>query len=433
MRFISFWRKTKNTGICMFIEATRGGSGMRSIAPYKSSISMFKEEIFKEFEKIFDVGILVLGDWTSRFEQEFSGAHGRRFGVAVTSDTAALEASLLMLKDFYKLKRLIVLMPDTAFFGCANVVFRLGGDVVPIPVEIENGIMPTLEQLKRCAIWASRRSDSAPDDLIYMAVYTAGMVARDMIEQIEWCRKNGIKVLEDCAHTHGATYSDGKLAGSYGDVATFSFYATKMVHSGEGGMVLVDNPDWDRWLRTYRNYGKTWGEGADPIFQDVSVIGYNWRMTELQAAIGMVLWRNYQKIYSERQRVERIYDSFFNNGNGRAERLVIKNAGLLRPNLYRYIVLVDGLETEEQNHRLYRELESRGVRLQAKCNSKPLTEIELFKDKLAFYPEAFVYTKESLRYSLSHLCLPIYPLLSDDEAEYIAETVNRVVKYGGWR
>jgi dTDP-4-amino-4,6-dideoxygalactose transaminase len=426
-------RRRRSTEIGIFIKQQNGGIVMKSILPYKSSISLFKEEIFKEFEEIFDVGILVLGDWTKKFEQEFSGSHGRRFGVAVTSDTAALEAALLMLKDYSKLKKLIVLMPDTAFFGCANVVFRLGGDVVPIPVEIGNGIMPTLEQLERCAIWVSRKSDCDPEELIYMAVYTAGMVARDMIEQIDWCRKKGIKVLEDCAHTHGATYSDGKLAGSYGDVATFSFYATKMVHSGEGGMVLVDNPDWDRWLRTYRNYGKTWGEGADPIFQDVSVIGYNWRMTELQAAIGMVLWRNYQKIYSERQRVERIYDSFFNNGNGRAKRLVIKNAGLLRPNLYKYIVLVDGLETEEQNHRLYRELEEKGVRLQTKCNPKPISESGLFRDRVIFYPEAFEYPKESLSYSLCHLCLPIYPLLSNEEAQYVAESVSQVVESGKWR
>jgi len=406
---------------------------MQKILPYKSSISLFKEEIFEEFEKIFDVGILVLGDWTERFEKEFSGSHGRRFGVAVTSDTAALEASLLMLKDFYKLERLIVLMPDTAFFGCANVVFRLGGSVVPIPVEVENGIMPTLKQLEEAVDWLKKWEFIKPDELIYMAVYTAGMVARDMIEQIEWCRLKGIKVLEDCAHTHGATYSDGKFAGSYGDVATFSFYSTKIVHSGEGGMVLVDDPDWDRWLRTYRNYGKTWGEGADSIFQDVSVIGYNWRMTELQAAIGMVVWRNYQKIYSERQRVEKIYDSYFNKGDGKAKRLVIKNAGLLRPNLYKYIVLVDGLETEEQNHRLYKELEEKGIRLQTKCNPKPLTETELFKDKFIFYFEAFRYPKESLRYSLGHICLPIYPLLSNEEAEYVAESVSQVIEAGKWR
>ncbi|MEM2946764.1 MAG: DegT/DnrJ/EryC1/StrS family aminotransferase, partial [Candidatus Bathyarchaeia archaeon] len=188
-----------------------------------------------------------------------------------------------------------------------------------------------------------------------------------------------------------------------------------------------------RWLRTYRNYGKTWGPEADPVFQDVSMIGYNWRMTEFQAAVGRVLWRNYRKIYEERQRVERIYDKFFNNGNPVAKRLIVKDAGMLKPNLYRYIVMVDGLEAEEQNHRLYGELEQRGIRLQAKCNSRPISETKLFKNRLVYYPESFSEEKESSKYCNGHICLPIYPLLTDEEAVYIAENVMDVVENGNWR
>lgn len=406
---------------------------METIAPYKSSVGMFKEEILREFESVIELGILVLGDQTKRFEEEFALSHERMFGIAVNSDTAALEAALALLKDLEKLSNLVVLMPDTAFFGCANVVFRLGGRVVPVPVTIENGIMPTLGQLKDAVGWVEAEMDIPADKLVYMAVYTGGTVGRDSMEQISWCRGKGIKVIEDCAHAHGATYTDGNLAGHYGDISTFSFYATKMIHSGEGGMLLVDNPQWDRWLRTYRNYGKTWGPDADPVFQDVSVIGYNWRMTEFQAALGRIMWRNYPQIYKGRRKVEKVYDNFIGQSDGRIRRLIINNVGLLMQNLYRYIVMVDGLETEEQNHKLYEQLESKGVRLQAKCNSKPLTETNLFKNLLVFYPEAFSFPKEALSYSMGHLCLPIYPTLTEEEALRIAETVVEVVQSNTWK
>lgn len=409
------------------------------ILPYRVSTGPYKTEILRAFESVLDSGMFVLGDWTEKFEKIFAESHGRRYGVAVTSDTAALEAALLMLEpqrndNFVRnaVTEKVVLMPDTAFYGCANVVFRLNGKVLPVDVTVTNGLMPTLDQLKAAVAWTGR----SPKELVYMAVYTAGTAAADAIETLSWCKEQGIPVVEDAAHCHGALYTDGKLVGSYGDVATFSFYATKMIHSGEGGMLLLDSPEQAQWLRSYRNYGKLWGPNADPVFTDVAMLGSNWRMTEFQAALGAILWLHYEEIRKARAGVEAIYDRFFHPITGAwrecVQRLLVLN-GKLKPNLYRYIVMVDGLETAEQNRKLYALLKKQGVLLQAKCNSMPLVRHSVLKDKVIPYPPSLSPQSEASRYCLGHLCLPIYPSLSEIDASYVAETLVTVVEKGEWR
>jgi perosamine synthetase len=406
------------------------------IPPYKVATGPFRKQILREFQEVLESGMFILGDKTDEFEKTFAASHYRKHGVAVNSDTAALEAALLMLnrKNFSmsSLVGKVVLMPDTAFFGCANVVARFGGMVLPVPVSIENGIMPTLEQLQTTVKWF--RDISALEIMAYMCVYTAGTVGKDAIACIQWCKEQGIPVIEDAAHCHGATYTDGLLVGHHGDIATYSFYATKMIHSGEGGMLLVDDDEQAEWLRTYRNYGKVWGPGSDPVFADCSMVGYNWRMTEFQAALGRILWEHYQEIYDARRIVEKMYDEFFHPDvfPKEVERLLVQEGGL-SPNLYRYIVLVNGLTTVEQNHKLYALLKEKGIILQAKCNSKPLTEHTYLAGHLLPTPHAILAPYEASRYCMQHLCLPIYPSLMAKEAQYIAATVTQVVEEGAWK
>ncbi len=401
---------------------------------------MFEDEILLHLKKVLQSGMFVLGEYTEQFEKTFAASHGRKHGIAVNSDTSALEAALCWLNfktgTTIGVHQLIgaVLMPDSAFFGCANVVARLSGRVLTIPITISNGTLPTLEQLQTAVDWCKR---SRTPIAAYMSVYNAGTVGRDTLECLIFCQDQGIPVIEDAAHCHGAKYSTGEMVGHYGDLATYSFYATKMVHSGEGGMILTDDDDAAHWLRTYRNYGKTWGPGADPVFADSDMVGYNWRMTEFQAAIGLTLWKNYAKIYDERHRVEQIYDEYFlpsgsRFGEAQVDRLIVK-CNELRPNLYRYIVMVDGLLSREQNHELYALLRERLVILQAKCNSLPVSLHKALHRFILPYQPAIAAPFEALSYCMSHLCLPIYPTLSSEDAAYIAETVVDVLNKGKWR
>jgi len=408
------------------------------IVPYKIALEMFKDEVMKAFEEVIDSGMLILGEKTRKFEEIFSASHERKHGIAVNSDTSALEAALIALSwkldgmpsdkhAIYDLSDTVVLMPDTAFYGCVNVALRLGAKVITVPSKVLNGVMCTVDQV----VDTFKSFGLGSKKTIFMAVYTAGTTGADSVELIRLLRDMGVPTVEDCAHAHGAKYSDGRLAGSEGDIATFSFYATKMIHSGEGGMLLVDDDDVAEFLRTYRNYGKD--PNGDPIFADSAIIGYNWRMTEFQAAIGSILWENYDKVYRERKKIADVYDHFFRSAGGHTDRLVYRllvKSGKLEPNLYRYIVMVPGLRSHADNEKVYGALKARGILLQAKCNSKPLWRFRVFENHPNFFgylPSGGLLGSDAESYSISHLCLPIYPTMSEDEAEKVAASLLEVV------
>jgi dTDP-4-amino-4,6-dideoxygalactose transaminase len=119
-----------------------------------------------------------------------------------------------------------------------------------------------IDQYKPAAVWI---------------VHIGGHIAFQIEEISRLCKEKGIVLLEDCAHAHGASWS-GRKAGAWGDAGIYSFYATKTVTTGEGGMLVSDNKDLLEFAKKYRNYGKF----------DYVVEGLNYRINEFSAAIGAV-------------------------------------------------------------------------------------------------------------------------------------------------
>jgi dTDP-4-amino-4,6-dideoxygalactose transaminase len=108
-------------------------------------------------------------------------------------------------------------------------------------------------------------------------VHIGGHIAFQIEEISKFCRDNGIMLLEDCAHAHGASWN-GKKAGSWGDAGVYSFYATKTISTGEGGMLVTKNKGLVEFAKKYRNYGKF----------EYKVEGLNYRINEFTAALGCV-------------------------------------------------------------------------------------------------------------------------------------------------
>lgn len=400
---------------------------MKCLKPYRVATDKYEEEILHAFKDVLQSGMFVLGDWTKEFENSFAESHGRGFGIAVNSDTAALEMALTYLKEKKGLER--VLLPDTAFFGCVNVVLRLGLHPIIVPTTLHNGVMPTLAQLTSVLerLPKVQRARAA-----YMAVYTAGTVGVDAVEQIDLCDRYGVPVIEDCAHCHGATYMDGRLVGSHGHISTFSFYATKLIHTGEGGILLCDDQDMRDWMATYRNYGKAWGPMEDPVFARPDLIGYNWRMTEFQAAIGVILWRNREEIIRDRSVSATVYDAVCKDVSLRKliYRLPVDGSekGKLQANLYKYIVIVPPLKTVEDNHCFAARLRKKGVLLQAKCNSIPLSRMDAYKGMLTLPKGYRSSIHDADLYSMSHIALPIYPGLAAETAQVVVHAIVETIR-----
>jgi dTDP-4-amino-4,6-dideoxygalactose transaminase len=170
-------------------------------------------------------------------------------------------------------------------------------------------------------------------------VHIGGHIAFDVERIAEYCHANGIFLLEDCAHAHGATWN-GRRPGSWGDAGAYSFYATKTVSTGEGGMLVSNREEITEHARAFRNYGKP----------DHQVEGLNLRMSEFTAAIGLVQTERLEEIVARKNEVAREQlDSVYTS------RLELPEG--MTSGLYKYIVFEEierstGKVYEDPCHRI---------------------------------------------------------------------------------
>jgi perosamine synthetase len=204
------------------------------------------------------------GALTRRFEAAWAERHGIG-AVAMASWTGAALAAL----DYAGVRRGdVVLCPSNAFMATPLAALHLGAEVAFVDCERDD-LCLSLADLERAI--ARHRPRAA------CVVHIGGHLAFRIEEIAALCRAEGVFLLEDCAHAHGATFH-GRHPGTWGDAGAYSFYATKTVSTGEGGMLVSRHDDLLEHARRYRNYGKP----------DHAVPGLNFRMSEFTAALGLV-------------------------------------------------------------------------------------------------------------------------------------------------
>jgi len=219
------------------------------------------------------------GEQGRAFEAEFATAAGCRYGIALANGTVALE---LALRGFGIGPGDEVVVTPRTFLASASCVVACGATPVFADVDPESQNI-TAETIQAVL---------TPRTRAVIAVHLAGWPC-DMDPIATLCREHGIKLIEDCAQAHGATYR-GRPVGSLGDAAAFSFCQDKiMTTAGEGGMLVTN--DRDLWARAwaYKDHGKSYEAVYErhhpPGFRWLhESFGTNWRMTEIQAAIGRV-------------------------------------------------------------------------------------------------------------------------------------------------
>jgi perosamine synthetase len=215
--------------------------------------------------------ILLSGHYTSgkkvaEFERRFANYIGVADAVAVNSGTAALHAALAAL-DLGPRDEVVV--PAWTFFATVASVMQQGA--VPVFCDI------TLTDYSMSAEDLTRRI--TPRTKAVIPVHHLGYAA-DMAAINAVSREHGLKVIEDCAQSHGTRYR-GAMTGALGDMGAFSFFATKHMTTGEGGIVTTNDADLAARMRIFRNHGLT---GRD----DHVMLGYNYRMTEMAGAMGLI-------------------------------------------------------------------------------------------------------------------------------------------------
>lgn len=213
------------------------------------------------------------GRFTGQFEQKWS-EYNALDSVAFSSWAGAALAAL----EFFNVKSKTVLCPSNTFMATPLSVIKAGGNVEFVDCNKDDlclsleDLKVKIEQFQPIAVWV---------------VHIGGHIAFQINEIAELCKERGIILLEDCAHAHGASWN-GKRPGSWSDAGVYSFYATKTISTGEGGMVVTRNKNLVEFAKQYRNYGKF----------DYKVEGLNFRMSEFSAAIGCLQTERLEEIVS---------------------------------------------------------------------------------------------------------------------------------------
>jgi dTDP-4-amino-4,6-dideoxygalactose transaminase len=233
------------------------------------------------------------GDEGRKFEAEFAEAVGCRYGIALANGTVALELALRCL-DIGPGDEVVV--TPRSFMASASCVVACGAR--PVFADVDRDSQNITAETVRAVL--------SPRTRAVIAVHLAGWPC-DMAPITALCQERGLKLIEDCAQAHGATYR-GRPVGSLGDVAAFSFCQDKiMTTAGEGGMLVTDDAAlWSRaWA--YKDHGKSfeavYERAHPPGFRWLhESFGTNWRMTELQAAVGRVQLRRLPAWLERRRR-----------------------------------------------------------------------------------------------------------------------------------
>jgi len=238
----------------------------------------------KEKEKIMQVmdsGMLACGQFVKDFEEKFSDYIGCNYGIATSSGTTALDIALKSagIKEGDK----IITTPFT-FIASSNSILYSGAE--PVFVDIDRNTFNISPDLIR------EKMEENPGIKALLIVHLYGLPC-NMDEIMDIVDEYNLILIEDCAQAHGAEYCSQKV-GTFGDVAIFSFYPTKNMTTGEGGIVLTSNKEIMERARLLVNHGQ-----SSRYYHEI--LGYNYRMTNIAAAIGLVQLEKLDTFNKQRQ------------------------------------------------------------------------------------------------------------------------------------
>ncbi|HYB26287.1 MAG TPA: DegT/DnrJ/EryC1/StrS family aminotransferase [Solirubrobacteraceae bacterium] len=214
-------------------------------------------------DEVIDSGHWSEGEMTRRFEAAWEAYNGAT-AVATGSWAGGAMAAL----KFAQVQGETVLCPSNTFMATPLAAINAGASVQFVDCNREDLCMSFQD-------FEAKAEEHKPRAAFL--VHIGGHMAFDTLQIAEYCEQNGIFLIEDCAHAHGAEWN-GRRAGTYGDAGVYSLYATKTISTGEGGVLVSKRPDLIEFARAFRNYGK-------PTYE---VAGLNFRMNEFTAALGLI-------------------------------------------------------------------------------------------------------------------------------------------------
>ena len=379
----------------------------------KQSIS---ETDIKAVEEVLRSDFLTQGPAIEQFERTAANYCGAKYAVAVCNATAALHIACL--SAGLDTGELLWTSPIT-FVASANCGRYCGADVdfVDIDEKTYNMSAAALEEKLRRA----RRDNKLPK--VVIPVHLAGQ-ACDMVRIKELSDEYGFTIIEDASHAVGADYLDTKVGScAFSDMTVFSFHPVKIVTTGEGGMVLTNNHELYEKLLLYRSHGITRNPAKMTYVSDGAwyyqqiVLGCNYRMTDIQAALGTSQMKRLDAFVARRRELAARYDALL-------QELPLVTPHVMEganPSWHIYVVRVAFGQIRKTKQQLFEAMKEQGIMLN--LHYIPVHR-QPYYEKLGFRQGDFL---QSEKYYEEAFTLPLYYDLTNDEQERIVDALRSVL------
>jgi dTDP-4-amino-4,6-dideoxygalactose transaminase len=370
---------------------------------------LFGKEEKDEVLDALDSGWVTLGPRTHQFEEDFAKYVGSKYAVAMSSCTAGLFLSLLA-SGISKGDEVITTI--LTFAATANPIVQLGG--VPIFVDVMEDSLN---------IDVSKIEEKITKKTKALMIMHYGGQAVDMAKVKSLAKKYKLLIIEDAATAVGTEYK-GTRIGNIGDATVFSFHAIKNMSTGDGGMVTTNNKNLYDKLCLLRLHGMSkdaWKRhsAVGSWRYDVSLPGYKFNMTDIQAALGIQQLKKLDKFIAVRQKYASIYDEKFSKI---AEIRIPHNDTSNRHARNLYTVQIDISKLTITRDQIVEEMKKRNIG--ANVYYMPLYELSFYKKDLKVKPSDFPVAQKVFKKMLT---LPLYPKMTIEEVNYVADTLIEIV------
>tara|TARA_B100000700_G_C15062736_1_gene867012 strand:+ start:13402 stop:14511 length:1110 start_codon:yes stop_codon:yes gene_type:complete len=351
-----------------------------------------REEIIQDINYVMSSGKLMLGKYANLIEKEYSKITSANYSISITSATAGLQIAL----KYIDIAGGEVLVPAASFITDVSSIQMEGGTPVLVDInpdtltfDIED-LKKKLTQRTRAIIW----------------VHLTGYIGSEYQKIQSFARENGLFLIEDAAHAHGARI-DGKVAGSLGDVGIFSFYPTKVITAGTGGILTTNDKKLSDFARDIRLFG------TNQITGEVSLQGSDWFLDEFRSSVGYRQTSYLLENLKRRREIAKIY----------LERLEssreFKCLNISKDNLPSWFQFPVFCHPELNANKLRNILTKNGV--ECKPIYPPIHKEVLFR---SLSQEGLKNSEETLERSI---CLPMYVNLTNSEIDIVIERLFQAI------
>jgi dTDP-4-amino-4,6-dideoxygalactose transaminase len=365
------------------------------------------DDEMKAVTKVLKSGWLSIGQATKEFEERFSVYVGSKYAVAVNSCTSALFLSLKALDVNHEDE---VILPSFTFAATANVIVHCGAKPVFAEIDPKNFHIDPEDIEQRI----TRKTKA-----IIVVHYGGQPVEMDKIMNI--ADKHGLKVIEDAAHAAGSSYKNGKKVGSMGNLTCFSFYATKPMTTGEGGMITLNDRSLSERLKRLRLHGMdqdAWKRYLDNTnakwFYEVTEPGYKFNISDINSALGIEQLKKLDSMNEKRKMVAEFY-----NENLKGLDIVLP---FNRPNIKSSYHLYPILLNEFNRDKFIAVMSERGIG--TSVHFIPLHIMPYYQETWGYKRGDFPVTEDVFNRIVS---LPIHPQLDEEKLNYITYNIKEIL------